>query len=105
MRALIKPEKLKIRAARKPQKHNCLSGVVWLTDDNGRRSCNIRFGEDAIDNLAKILPYGLGPAMPGFLKVIKKPLMYEVWFCYLELDRNVFLWSQDQYPSWCPSTK
>ena len=95
-------KKYKLRATRKPIRHQLLSGVVHVCDQYGRRPSYFSFSEDFVDAVGRALPQGLSVSRPGFVKVIHIPgkSLWRVVATYLDPERNVLLWETDTQPAW-----
>lgn len=95
-------KKYRLRAARKPQEHSLLSGVVHVKGPEGIGYSNIRFDESFVDAVGLALPHGLSPESPAFLKWLYMPTTgrWRLFAMYLGKPRGTLLWEADQLPPW-----
>lgn len=95
-------KKYALRAARKPQNHSLLSGVVHVKRTGQIGYAYIRFDESFVDAVGRSLPYGLSAEHPAFLKWLYMPTTgkWRLFAMYLDESRGAILWESDQLPHW-----
>lgn len=95
-------KKYKLRAARKPQNHKLLSGVVHVCDEHGRRPSYISFSEEFVDAVGFALPMGLLPSNPAYIKILHMPGrgVWRVFAMYFQSSHGALLWETTDLPQW-----
>lgn len=94
-----------IRRATKPQRHGLLSGVVRVCDE-GRGVAYVKFNEDLVDAVGKVLPYGVSPDSPAYLKAIRiGPNRWRVYAMYVTEEAGALLWEASDTPPWLTKVK
>lgn len=95
-------KKYKLKAARKPIRHQLLSGVVHVCDQQGKRPAYISFSEDFVDAVGRALPQGVTPSRPAYLKVlhIHGKDVWRVFAMHLNEEVGVLLWESSSQPEW-----
>lgn len=105
-----KPKWFDIKPARKTRKLGGLSSVAIIRESlSVTGHCFINFEvEILLPQLGQHLPFGVGPAHPGYLEVclIHGTHSYRIFFAYLEgWPPPVWLWTQDGYPDFVKEVK
>jgi len=96
--------KLNIRSSHKPSDSKPLSGLALIVDQGVGR-VYIQMDDQDIERIGKKMPYGLGYANPGYLRVIKKHGHYDIMCSYLDKSKTVALWKSDKLPNWVKRIK
>jgi hypothetical protein len=60
----------------------------------------IRFSEEVINQLGKVMPFGVGEAHPAYLSVRRVGDNYDVSCHYIDGNYRRVLWRQDTKPTW-----
>lgn len=95
-----------IRAARKPQQHPALAGVVYVVDNQGKGSCRIRFSDDLAAAVGMALPEGISPEHPAFLKAMEfAGGVWKIYAMYVREERGVVLYETPVKPVWIKNVK
>lgn len=91
-----------LRPSKNPQQHPCLAGVVQIIDTEGRGYCHIQFNEAAVTRIGALMPQGLGPEHPAYLKAIQgpRPDQWRVLCIYFGNERGVLLYTGREKPTW-----
>lgn len=91
-----------IRSARKPRNSAKLSGVVAVTDSDGRGFVYIDFSDSLITAVGKVLPYGVSVHEPAYLSVLEEQVsgLWVVSAQYLDNSKKRILWASSNRPSW-----
>lgn len=100
-------KKFELRYATKPQSGFGLSGVVVVLTEEGRKVAYVKFSEDFVHAVGRVLPYGTGEETPSYLKVIhmRGRDSWRIFVCYLDGSKTVFLWETHEKPSWLRYTR
>ena len=95
-------KKYKLQAAKKPIRHQLLSGVIHVCDERGRRPAYISFSEEFVDAVGRALPQGLSPQSPAHIKVLSLPgrSTWRIFAMYIKDARGVLLWEAKELPIW-----
>ena len=94
-----KERDLGVRYARNPQDDPSLSGTVLLYR-NGISAAHVKFTKETIRKLGRVMPYGIGPENPAYLKAVYTPKGYEIWCCYFDGTKSILLWVSTNLPDW-----
>lgn len=90
-----------LRETTRPVEHDSLAGVVLVTGEWGRGYAYIRFGEDTVTKIGKLMPQGVGPEHPAYLKAIQAPTGdWRVFAMYLGNEKGVLLQHTKEKPEW-----
>ncbi len=89
-------------SSKKTKKHKFLSGIVVVVDEVGKGYCSIKFTEELVKYIAKVLPAGLSLEDKAFLKVhyYKYAKKWKVYALYVKTGYGRLLWSVDEKPKW-----
>lgn len=95
-------KKYGIRAANSPQEGYSVAGVVVVLDAEGRSSAYIKFSKDFETAVGKAMPYGVGPEMPCYIKVmqIRNTHVWRVFAFYVGEHKGRLLWQTTERPAW-----
>ena len=90
-----------LRGAASPAQHDSLSGVVVVAGEWGKGYAHIRFDEDTVTRIGQVMPQGVGPEHPVYLKAIQAPTGdWRVFAMYLGNERRVLLYHEKEKPQW-----
>lgn len=95
-------KKFGIRHAHKPQAGHALAGVVQVADENGKGYLYVRFAEELVQAVGRVMAYGVGPEHPCYLRVLhlRKLDVWRVFAYYLDNSQSVLLWEAVKKPEW-----
>jgi hypothetical protein len=95
-------KKYNLKASRRPKQHSLLSGVVHVADTEGTGLSYFSFSEDFVDAVGRLLPFGLLPENPGYIKVMYMATRkaWRIFAYYLVGRKGVLLWEQKNRPDW-----
>jgi len=94
-----------IRAGRRPEVNDSLSGVVLVQSKLGRGHAFIRFKQELVKRVGKYLPQGCGPENPAYLKAIQAGKRWRIFAMYIGRTRGVLLAEFTGKPQWLQERK
>lgn len=90
-----------VRPARKPQAGYPLSGIVVIDEDGSREYCYVRFKEEVLAAVGRVLPEGISKYTPAFLRLVKSPRNeWALQVSYIQEPSYLPLTYYDKIPNW-----
>lgn len=78
-----------------------MSGVVLVAGEWGKGYAYVRFNEDTVTRVGQLMPQGVGPEHPAYLKAIQLPTgEWRVFIMYLGNERGVLVYQGKEKPEW-----
>jgi hypothetical protein len=74
---------MKLRAGKVPEAHPALSGIIPVYNGVDRKWAFIRFSEVLVEHVGKIMPSGIGPDNPAYLRVSHTGRQWKIFALYM----------------------